>query len=130
MKALVWHTKEGEKRFSGRTHFFPRMVLAPEDSVTQTNMQRWAEDGEPPILFPLRSRSGQKSERWRSGSHNAAVLPSRHSRVPCVRLFQLESGLNADSTLPGELWRTEACCNVFTMPLGSLVLLSLNDQFT
>lgn len=34
-----------------------------------------------------------------------------------------------DSTLPIELWGTKVCCNVFTIPVGSLVLLSLNDRF-
>lgn len=34
-----------------------------------------------------------------------------------------------DSTLPVELWGTKVCCNVFTLPVGSFVLLSLNDQF-
>lgn len=101
-------------------------------SHNHKHTQGQAEDSEPaPTQFPLRSCSRQRrSASCRPGSHDAAVLLSRHSKVLCVLLFPLGPGPEFRGlTLPNELWGTKVCCNVFTIPVGSLVLLSLNDRF-
>lgn len=82
--------------------------------------------------LPLSSHSGHTAE--------VCEVPSGLPRCSCPSFSPFQRAVCAvvpiwawskfrDSTLPVELWGTKVCCNVFTLPVGSFVLLSLNDQF-
>lgn len=103
----------------------------PENSIIITNTRTKNQ-------LPLSSHSGHAagSEGLQGGVLAPTMQLSSFVVIPkccvCVCVTVVPSwawSRPGDSTLPIELWETKVCCNVFTIPVGSLVLLSLNDQF-
>lgn len=118
--------KVGGGRLFSRTPLPRKEIIITNTRVHTTNR------------LPLGSCSWQRrSGRWHPGPHDAAVprfspLQSYMNVRVCVCATVVPTWARSRvgvSALPIELWGTKVCCNVFTIPVGSLVLLSLNDRF-
>lgn len=124
--AVSWE----EKWFSSKM-FFPRMSCPEKFSHNRKHTHTQPGRGQWTSSHSVPTRVIQQAAE-------VCEVPSGLPRCSCPSFSPFQRAVCAvvpiwawsrfrDSTLPVELWGTKVCCNVFTLPVGSFVLLSLND---